>query len=300
MNNDSTILMSLAPVSHDLGGFKVHRTLPHKLRTMVGPFIFFDQMGPARLGVDEGIDVRPHPHINLATVTYLFEGAIDHRDSIGSVQRIEPGAVNLMTAGRGISHSERSPADQRAAGPTLDGIQTWLALPQASEEVAPAFEHVPADRLPVIEGDGVRLHLIMGEAFGAVSPVTQHHPTLYAALELTPGASLQLEPEADERALYLLDGEASVDGEPLQQMHLVLLRPGTRPVLHSTGGARLMLCGGAPMDGERHVWWNFVSSREDRIEEAKRAWKAGEFALPPQDDSEWIPIPEVPLTVSYP
>jgi redox-sensitive bicupin YhaK (pirin superfamily) len=300
MNNESAILMSLAPVSHDLGGFKVHRTLPHKQRTMVGPFIFFDQMGPARLGVDEGIDVRPHPHINLATVTYLFHGAIDHRDSLGTVQRIEPGAVNLMTAGRGISHSERSPADERAAGPMLDGIQTWLALPERHEETAPAFEHVAAVRLPVIEGDGVRLNLIMGEAFGAVSPVTQHHPTLYAAIHLAPGSSLQLEREADERALYVLEGEASVDGEPLLPMHLVLLRPGTRPVLRSASGATLMLCGGAPMDGERHVWWNFVSSRRDRIQEAKRAWKAGEFLLPPGDDTDWIPIPEVPKTVSYP
>jgi redox-sensitive bicupin YhaK (pirin superfamily) len=300
MNNDSPILMSLAPVSHDLGGFKVHRTLPHRQRTMVGPFIFFDQMGPARLGVDEGIDVRPHPHINLATVTYLFHGAIDHRDSLGTVQRIEPGAVNLMTAGKGISHSERSPADERAAGPVLDGIQTWLALPERHEEVDPGFEHVAADRLPVVEGDGVHLHLIMGEAFGAVSPVTQHHPTLYAALHLTPGATLELEREADERALYLLEGDAAVDGFALERMHLVLLAPGTRPVLRSERGAKLMLCGGAPMDGKRHVWWNFVSSRHDRIQEAKRAWKAGEFALPPGDDAEWIPIPEVPKTVSYP
>src|SRR6476469_3424721 len=222
------ILLDLAPVSHDLGGFKVHRTLPHKQRTMVGPFIFFDQMGPARLGVNEGIDVRPHPHINLATVTYLFEGAIDHRDSIGSMQRIEPGAVNLMTAGKGISHSERSPADERASGPVLDGIQTWLALPQAKEELDPGFEHTPADRLPWIEGDGVRLNLIMGEAFGAVSPVTQHHPTIYAAIHLAPGASLELDREADERALYLLDGDAAVDGFTLEQMNLVLLRPGTR------------------------------------------------------------------------
>ena len=300
MTNDSPILMSLAPVSHDLGGFKVHRTLPHRQRTMVGPFIFFDQMGPARLGVDEGIDVRPHPHINLATVTYLFDGAIDHRDSIGSVQRIEPGAVNLMTAGHGISHSERSPADQRALGPTLDGIQTWLALPERFEEVAPAFEHVPAPALPVIEGAGVRLHLIMGKAYGAASPVTQHHPTLYAALELTPGASIEIEREADERALYLLEGDASVDGFALDRMHLALLAPGTRPVLRSASGARLILCGGAPMDGERHVWWNFVSSRHDRIREARRAWTAGEFTLPPGDDSEWIRIPEVPKTVSYP
>jgi redox-sensitive bicupin YhaK (pirin superfamily) len=300
MTNDSPILMSLAPVSHDLGGFKVHRTLPHKLRTMVGPFIFFDQMGPARLGVDEGVDVRPHPHINLATVTYLFDGAIDHRDSLGTVQRIEPGAVNLMTAGRGISHSERSPADQRARGPALDGIQTWIALPRASEEQEPAFEHVATDQLPVVEGEGVRLHLIMGEAFGARSPVTQHSPTLYAAIDLAPGAALELEREADERALYLLNGDAAVDGQALEPMHLVLLAPGHKPVLRSSGGARLMLCGGAPMDGERHVWWNFVSSSRERIREAKRAWQAGEFALPPDDRDEWIPIPEVPKTVSYP
>jgi redox-sensitive bicupin YhaK (pirin superfamily) len=305
MNNDDfdkdgPILMSLAPVSHDLGGFKVHRTLPHKLRTMVGPFIFFDQMGPARLGVDEGIDVRPHPHINLATVTYLFGGAIDHRDSLGTVQRIEPGEVNLMTAGRGISHSERSPGDERAAGPLLDGIQTWIALPQASEEQDPAFEHVAADRLPVIVGDGVRLNLIMGEAYGIRSPVTQHSPTLYAAIDLQPGASLELEREADERAVYLLEGAATIDGVPLERQHLVLLAPGYRPVLRSAFGARLMLCGGAPMDGERHVWWNFVSSSRERINEAKRAWRAGEFALPPDDRDEWIPIPEVPKTVSYP
>ena len=294
------ILLDLAPVSHDLGGFKVHRTLPHKQRTMVGPFIFFDQMGPARLGPGEGIDVRPHPHINLATVTYLFDGAIDHRDSLGTVQRIEPGAVNLMTAGRGIAHSERSPADQRSAGPTLDGIQTWLALPQASEEQDPGFEHVAADRLPWIEGDGVRLNLIMGEAYGHPSPVTQHSATIYAAIHLEPGASLQLEREADERAVYLLDGEASVDGHPLTPQHLVLLAPGHQPVLRSMSGARLMLCGGAPMDGERLVWWNFVSSSRERINEAKRAWKAGEFTLPPDDRGETIPLPEIPLTVSYP
>ena len=300
MTNDNPLLMSLAPVSHDLGGFKVHRTLPHKLRTMVGPFIFFDQMGPARLTAGEGIDVRPHPHINLATVTYLFDGAIDHRDSLGTCQRIEPGAVNLMTAGRGISHSERSPGDERSGGATLDGIQTWLALPRAREEVDAAFEHVPAADLPVIEGDKIRLHLIMGEAYGARSPVTQHSPTLYAAIELKPGGVLEIAREVDERALYLLSGDASADGYPLEVRHLALLAPGHRPVLRSAGGARLMLCGGAPMDGQRHVWWNFVSSSRERINEAKRAWQAGEFALPPDDQSEWIPIPEVPKTVSYP
>jgi redox-sensitive bicupin YhaK (pirin superfamily) len=297
---ESPILQTLAPVTHDLGGFKVHRTLPHKQRTMVGPFIFFDQMGPARLGVGEGIDVRPHPHINLATVTFLFEGAIDHRDSIGTFQRIEPGAVNLMTAGSGITHSERSPGDERAHGPNLDGIQSWIALPKAKEELDAAFEHVAADRLPVVEGAGARATLIMGEAFGARSPVTCHSPTLYAAIDLQPGASLEIDREADERALYLLNGDASVDGEPLAVQNLVILAPGTRPVLRSASGGRLMLCGGAPMDGERHVWWNFVSSSRERINEAKRAWKAGEFALPPSDDGEFIPLPEIPTTVSYP
>ena len=297
---EDAILQTLAPVTHDLGGFKVHRTLPHQDRTMVGPFIFFDQMGPARLGVGEGIDVRPHPHINLGTVTYLFEGAIDHRDSLGTYQRIEPGAVNLMTAGRGITHSERSPADERSAGPALDGIQTWLALPRDKEELAPGFEHVGSADLPIVDAEGVKLQLIMGEAFGARSPVTQHSPTIYAAMELSPGASIPIDHEADERALYLLDGDAEVDGIALQPQHLVLLAPGHRPTLRSQSGARLMLCGGAPMDGERHVWWNFVSSSRERINEAKRAWRAGEFALPPDDNSEFIPLPEVPLTVSYP
>ncbi len=297
---DNAILQTLAPVTHDLGGFKVHRTLPHSQRTMVGPFIFFDQMGPAHLSSGEGIDVRPHPHINLATVTYLFAGAIDHRDSLGTRQRIEPGAVNLMTAGRGITHSERSPGDERAAGPHLSGIQTWLAMPRDKEEMAPAFEHVAEANLPIVDADGVEVRLIMGEAYGIRSPVTCHSPTLYAALTMAPGSMIEVESEADERAVYLLDGEAELDGTSLQATHLVLIRPGHRPRLRSTRGARLMLCGGAPMDGERHVWWNFVSSSRARINEAKRAWKAGEFALPPDDDAEFIPLPEVPLTVSYP
>ena len=297
---DNFILQSIAPVTHDLGGFKVHRTLPSKQRTMVGPFIFFDQMGPARLSPGEGIDVRPHPHINLATVTFLFAGAIDHRDSLGTVQRIEPGAVNLMTAGRGIAHSERSPADERAGGAELDGIQTWLALPAASEEAEPAFEHVAAERLPELSADGLRMKLVMGEWQGLESPVTCHSPTIYAAIDLAPGAALLIDHQADERALYLLDGDASLDGAPLLHRHLTVLAPGYLPLLSSLGGARLMLCGGAPMDGPRHVWWNFVSSRRERINEAKRAWRAGEFVLPPDDKDEFIPLPEVPLTVSYP
>ncbi len=294
------ILQSIAPVTHDLGGFKVHRTLPTRDRTMVGPFIFFDQMGPARLGPGEGIDVRPHPHINLATVTFLFSGAIDHRDSLGTVQRIEPGAVNLMTAGRGIAHSERSPSDERFAGAHLDGIQTWLALPQVKEEMLPDFQHIPADAIPELNADGIRLKLVMGEWEGLSSPVIQHSPTIYAAIELAPGAAILINHEADERALYLMEGDASVDGTPLVPQNLAVLAPGFLPLLTSVSGARLMLCGGAPMDGQRHVWWNFVSSSRDRINEAKRAWRAGEFTLPPDDHDEFIPLPEVPLTVSYP
>ena len=298
--NSGPILQTLAPVTHDLGGFKVYRTLPHTQRTMVGPFIFFDQMGPAHLSAGQGIDVRPHPHINLSTVTYLFAGAIDHRDSLGTYQRIEAGAVNLMTAGRGITHSERSPADERAKGPHLSGIQTWLAMPKATEEVAPAFEHTPAADLPIVDVDGVEVRLIMGEAWGELSPVTCHSPTIYASIAMPAGSSFEIQSEADERALYLLDGDALVDGAAIEPQHLALLAPGHRPVLKSDQGARLMLCGGAPMDGERHVWWNFVSSSRERINEAKRAWKAGEFALPPNDSDEFIPLPEIPVTVSYP
>ena len=298
--SDDAILQTLAPVTHDLGGFKVHRTLPHKERTMVGPFIFFDQMGPAKLAAGQGIDVRPHPHINLSTVTYLFSGAIMHRDSIGSRQRIEPGAVNLMTAGRGITHSERSPPDERSDGAHLNGIQTWLAMPKATEEVPPAFEHTAASDLPLLDLAGVEVRLIMGEGWGQASPVTCHSPTIYAAIVMPPGAKMPLESEADERALYLIDGDVTVDGIQLERQNLVVLAPGHKPVLSSKEGARLMLCGGAPMDGERHVWWNFVSSSRDRINEAKRAWKAGEFNLPPDDHDEFIPLPEIPMTVSYP
>ena len=298
--SDDPILQTLAPVTHDLGGFKVHRTLPHKERTMIGPFIFFDQMGPAKLAAGQGIDVRPHPHINLSTVTYLFAGAIMHRDSIGSRQRIEPGAVNLMTAGRGISHSERSPPDERADGAHLNGIQTWLAMPKEKEEVAPAFEHTPAADLPLLDLGGVEVRLIMGEAWGETSPVTCHSPTISAAIVMPPGSKLQVENESDERALYLIDGDVAVDAIQLERQNLVVLAPGHKPVLKSREGARLMLCGGAPMDGERHVWWNFVSSNRDRINEAKRAWRAGEFDLPPDDHEEFIPLPEIPMTVSYP
>jgi len=298
--SDDPFLLTLTPTTHDLGGFKVHRTLPNRERTTVGPFIFFDQMGPAHLPPGTGIDVRPHPHINLATVTYLFAGAIDHRDSLGTFATIAPGAVNLMTAGRGITHSERSPASVRADGPALSGIQTWLALPSEKEEMDPAFEHVAKDDLPLIESGGASARVVMGTLWGATSPVTQHSPTIYADIALAAGGAMPIDPEADERALYLAEGEASLDGLRLEPSTLYLLRPGIAATLRAAGGARVMLCGGAPMDGPRHVFWNFVSSRRDRINQAKEDWKAGRFALPPDDHDEYIPLPEVPLTVSYP
>ncbi|HMJ93829.1 MAG TPA: pirin family protein [Allosphingosinicella sp.] len=293
-------LQTLLPTTHDLGGFKVHRTLPHKERTMVGPFIFFDQMGPAHLPPGQGIDVRPHPHINLATVTYLFAGAIVHRDSLGTFARIEPGAVNLMTAGRGISHSERSPAELRPDGPELSGIQTWIALPQAKEEVDPAFEHVAKKDLPIVSGAGAEARVVMGSLWGETSPVTCHSETIYADIALEAGGSMPIDPEADERAIYLAEGEASLDGLRLERQSLYVLKPGIAATLRSDSGAHVMLCGGAAMDGPRHVWWNFVSSRRERIQQAKEDWRSGRFALPPDDHDEHIPLPEIAKTVSYP
>jgi redox-sensitive bicupin YhaK (pirin superfamily) len=298
--NDDLFLQTLLPTTHDLGGFKVHRTLPHRERTTIGPFIFFDQMGPARLDPGGGIDVRPHPHINLATVTYLFAGAIDHRDSLGTFATIAPGAVNLMTAGSGITHSERSPAALRAGGPELSGIQTWLALPTAKEEIDPTFEHVAKERLPVVEADGARARVVMGSLWDETSPVTCHSPTIYADIHLAPGGAMPIDPEAEERGLYVARGEASLDGVPLAPSTLYVLRPGIRAALRSERGAQVMLCGGAPLDGPRHVFWNFVSSSRERIQQAKEDWKSGRFALPPDDHDEFIPLPEIPTTVSYP
>jgi redox-sensitive bicupin YhaK (pirin superfamily) len=297
---DDLFLQTLAPVTHDLGGFKVHRTLPHRARTTIGPFIFFDQMGPATLAPGGGIDVRPHPHINLATVTYLFAGAIDHRDSLGTLATIEPGAVNLMTAGRGITHSERSPAELRADGPELSGIQTWLALPTAKEEMDPAFEHVAKVDLPMVGGIDAAARIVMGSMWGETSPVTCHSHTIYADIQLGSGGAMPVDPEAEERGLYLAVGEASLDGIPLELGRMYVLRPGLQMTLRSALGGRVMLCGGAPLDGPRHVFWNFVSSSRDRIGQAKEDWKAGRFALPPDDHDEFIPLPEVPKTVSYP
>jgi redox-sensitive bicupin YhaK (pirin superfamily) len=297
---DDFVLQTITPTTHDLGGFKVHRTLPSRPRTMVGPFLFFDQMGPAHLDVGTGIDVRPHPHINLATVTYLFEGAIDHRDSLGTFATIEPGAVNLMTAGHGIVHSERSPSAERAHGPALSGIQTWIALPEANEEMDPAFEHVEKAALPVVETRGARARVIMGSLWGVSAPTTIYAGTIYADILLEAGGEVPIDAGADERAVYVALGEASLDGMRLEPMTLYVLKPGIATSLKSSAGGRVMLCGGEAFATPRHVWWNFVSSSRDRINQAKDDWNAGRFPKVPGDDKEFIPIPTVPMTVSYP
>jgi len=290
---EGAILRAIVPASHDLGGgFVVRRALPSSPRMMVGPFVFFDQMGPVRLGPGQGLDVRPHPHINLATVTYLFAGAIDHRDSLGTFATIEPGAVNLMTAGRGIVHSERSPAAARPAGPELSGIQTWLALPERLEEMDPAFEHVGRDELPLIESPGASARVVMGSLWGATARTTCHAPTIYADISLDAGGAVPVDADADERALYLVAGDAALDGIALDPMTLIVLRPGIAATLRSNTGARVMLCGGGAFEGPRHVWWNFVSSSRERIEQAKADWKAGRFPAVPGDDKEFIPLPE--------
>jgi redox-sensitive bicupin YhaK (pirin superfamily) len=298
MTLDDIVLQTITPTSHNLGDFRVARSLPAKGRTMVGPFIFFDQAGPARIGAGQGIDVRPHPHINLATVTFMYEGAFVHRDSLGSEQLIEAGAVNLMTAGKGIVHSERSPDAERAKESKLSAIQTWLALPDRHEEMDPAFEHVPADRLPVIDGAGARARVIMGSLWGESAPVTTYAETIYADIQLTP---IPIDPEADERALYVSGGDAALNGRVLQPQTLYVLRPGVRATLSSIDGGRVMLCGGEAFTTPRHVWWNFVASTPERLMQAREDWEAMRFPLIPGDDQEFIPIPQGrPKTVSYP
>ena len=267
---------------------------------MVGPFIFVDQIGPARLDPGQGMDVRPHPHINLATVTYLFDGAIGHRDSLGTDQVIRPGAVNLMTAGRGIVHSERTPPTERASGSPIYGMQTWLALPEGKEEVDPAFEHVADEGLPLVDGPGVAARILMGTLWGATAAVTQHASTIYADIRLDAAAAIRIDADADERAVLLVEGEASLDGVSLERFTLSILRPGTAMTLTAAAPSRLMLLGGEAFATPRHVWWNFVSSSQDRINQAKQDWRTGAFPTVPGDELESIPIPAVPKTVSYP
>jgi redox-sensitive bicupin YhaK (pirin superfamily) len=292
------IAQTIVPVTHDLGAFTVRRAIPSRERAMVGPFIFVDQFGPAELDLGAGMDVRPHPHINLATVTWLFEGAIDHRDSLGTFATIRPGQVNLMTAGRGIVHSERSPQAEREAGAELYGMQTWLALPDGREEIDPAFE--ARTELPIVEDSGARAIVIMGELWGAAAPTTCHSPTIYAEIVLEPGGSIPIDAEADERAVMLVGGQAEIDGQPLGAFVLTVLAPGTAMRLSSANGGRVMLLGGAAFGSKRHVWWNFVSSSRERINQAKDDWRARRFPEVPGDRDEFIPLPDQPKTVSYP
>ncbi|GGD77482.1 pirin family protein [Croceicoccus mobilis] len=302
---ESSIIQAVDPVSHDLGAFDVRRAVPQPGCRMVGPFVFIDQFGPAQYDVGTGMDVRPHPHIGLSTVTYLIEGAIDHKDSLGSDQTIRPGAVNLMTAGSGIVHSERSPASERQVGGRIYGTQTWLALPEDKEEIAPAFESIGAADLPVIEDTCVSARVIMGSLWGKSAPTTCHAQTVNADIALGPGGAIPIEADADERALMLVGGEASVDGEALDLYRLAILRPGKAMTLRSETGGRVILMGGEAMT-RRHVWWNFVSSSRDRLNQAKEDWRAfekdrsGPFGQVPGDAVEFIPLPDVPKTVSYP
>ncbi len=289
----------LTPTTHDLGQFQVRRVLPAKKRSMVGPFIFIDEFGPAQLDLGTGMDVRPHPHINLSTVTWLFQGAIDHRDSIGSFSTIRPGQVNLMTAGRGIVHSERSPQAERDAGPKLYGMQTWLALPDGREEIDPAFEAITD--LPVVEDGRARAIVIMGDLWGERAATTTHAGTIYAEIVLEAGGCIPLEDDADERAVMLVGGEASVDGHQLEPFQLSVLAPGKELTLASDSGGRVMLLGGEAFETRRHAWWNFVSSSKERIEQAKEDWRERRFAEVPGDSEERIPLPEgAPKTVTYP
>jgi redox-sensitive bicupin YhaK (pirin superfamily) len=280
--------------AHDLGdGFFVTRLLPQMARRSIGPFVFFDYFGPVDFAPGKGIDVRPHPHIGLATITYLFDGAQMHRDTIGSVQEIRPGDVNWMTAGRGIAHSERTGPETRAAGHRMHGIQSWIGLPKADEEAPPAFQHFGVADLPEREEKGVTLRLIAGEAFGLRSPVKVFSPIFYADARFTPGGALHFAPEHEERALLVIEGEIQTGAvETHGPGAMLALEPGEDVTLYSDGNARVMLLGGAPLDGTRHIWWNFVSSSKDRIERAKQEWKDGKFGTIPGDDQEFIPLPE--------
>jgi redox-sensitive bicupin YhaK (pirin superfamily) len=276
----------------DLGGFVVRRVLPAARRRLVGPFIFFDHMGPLSLPAGEGFDVRPHPHIALATVTYLFDGEMMHRDSVGSLQTVRPGDVNWMVAGRGIAHSERSSPEARAQGIHLHGIQSWVALPLEHEETEPSFEHHPRASIPRLSRAGVLLDVIAGAAFGARSPVNVLSPTLYVHARLDQAARLSIEPEHEERAIYVVEGVLACDDRSFRAGTLLVLRPGRSVVIEARESTRLMLVGGAKLTGERHVWWNFVSSSKERIERAKQAWKGGEFPKVLGDETEFIPLPE--------
>ncbi|MEL7212574.1 MAG: pirin family protein [Pseudomonadota bacterium] len=287
----------IVPRARDLGGFEVRRALPAPNRQMVGPFIFFDQMGPAEFVTGTGIDVRPHPHIGLATVTYLYKGKIHHRDSLGTDQWIEPGAVNWMVAGHGITHSERTDGEIRENPHSLFGIQTWVAMPKDREDDPAAFEHAPKDTLPLMEGEGKEVRLILGDAYGERAPVETPSEMFYADAMLEAGAAIPMPDNHEDRGVYVLQGSVAVAGDVFEAGQMMVFRPGDKVSLKAgEAGARVMLLGGATLEGPRYIWWNFVASSKERIEHAKEAWRAedwkdGRFHLPPGDDAEFIPLP---------
>ncbi len=288
----------IVPRARDLGGFEVRRALPSGKRQMVGPFIFFDQMGPAEFLTGEGIDIRPHPHIGLGTVTYLLRGRLHHRDSLGTDQWIEPGAVNWMMAGQGITHSERTDGEARQQPMSMFGLQTWIALPESHEDDPAGFAHLGAGDLPVLKGEGKDVRLILGHAWGAKVDMEMPSETFYADAILEPGAALPLPDDHEDRGAYVLTGSVEVGGETHDAGRMLVFRPGDRLSLRAgDAGARVMLLGGATLGGPRHIWWNFVASSRERIEEAKAAWRRGDwehgrFSLPPGDDDDWMPAPE--------
>jgi redox-sensitive bicupin YhaK (pirin superfamily) len=294
-----TIETVIIPRARDLGGFEVRRALPSAQRQMVGPFIFFDQMGPAEFLTGQGIDVRAHPHIGLGTVTYLMKGRLHHRDSLGTDAWIEPGAVNWMLAGQGITHSERTDGEARRAPLSMFGLQTWLALPKSHEDDAAGFIHLPKAALPELEGEGKEVRLILGTAWGATVPLQMPSEVFYADARLAPGAAIPLPDNHEDRGVYVLEGEVSVGGQTFDAGRMLVFRPGDRvSVRAGDRGARIMLLGGATMDGPRFIWWNFVASSKDRIDAAREAWRAGDwqhgrFRLPPADDTEFTPAPDV-------
>lgn len=287
----------IIPRARDLGDFEVRRALPAPKRQMVGPFIFFDEMGPAEFLTGQSIDIRPHPHIGLATVTYLFQGKFHHRDSLGTDQWIEPGAVNLMNAGHGITHSERVDGDMLRAPYTMSGLQTWIALPKDAEDDAPAFTHAPKADLPLLEGEGKELRLILGTAYGEAAPTPTPSHMFYADALLQPGAKLPMPDTHEDRGAYVLEGEISIAGDVFGKGQMMVFRPGDAiSMTAGPTGARVMILGGDTLEGPRHIWWNFVASSKERIEAAKEAWREGDwmhgrFKLPPTDNAEHIPLP---------
>ena len=283
----------IVPRARDLGGFEVRRALPAEQRQMVGPFIFFDQFGPVLMRAGQGIDVRPHPHIGLSTVTWLFDGSIYHRDSLGSAQAISPGELNWMTAGRGIVHSERTAAPDLARDRKVFGIQSWVALPKSHEEIAPAFEHVEMEQLPIIEERGISARIIAGSLYGATSPVKTHTDLFYADVQLAAGAALPLPVDHEERGVYVAEGEVEVAGQSFEAGRLLVFRPGDAITILARSNSRVMLLGGEPMDGPRYIWWNFVSSSKDKIEAAKDDWKQARFGIVPGDEKDFIPLPDM-------